>query len=47
MAYSPDPDRRPIPADVWAFLATFCGMVALFTFAPVIARALVGAFSGA
>lgn len=44
MAYTPDPDRLPrLPRGARTFALTFGAVVCLFTFAPGIARALMGA----
>lgn len=47
MAYSPDPDRRPVPAYVWLSLAILAAVTLLTGAAPVIIRAIVGALAGA
>jgi len=47
MAYTPDPDRRPVPPSVVAVTLWALAFGALFTLTPVIVRALYGAASGA
>ena len=43
MAYTPDPDRRQVPPVVIRAAVWFGVFVVLFTFAPVVIRAAMGA----